>query len=543
MAVDDIALVNVNFYGTKEIREPLGIALLAAILRRDGWRVRLFDPTIDGDSLADTAEAVAAHPARLLGLSVHADQTASLDETAALVALLRQRGFDGPVCLGGYGVSLRFCDYLAAIPGAVVVVGDGEAAFPALVFRLFASREHGDVPGVACCGPGGEVRYAPARRAGSLDGYPPPARDLLAERIKRHGGRTMSYVRAGSGCHHHCSYCSMDAYLRLMRGPRYLKRSPEGIVDEMAGLNRDLGVENFTLLDENFILPTPAGVSRLSRFADEVAGRHLAVNLHIQTRPDSISAAAVDLLKRAGMKSIFIGIEAVHPHDLAVYNRAGSEHAARALQILEERGFGAGIYSRLRCHVGFIGFHPFSTVEALAASVRFFQRHRIPPKRLLQRLRVQDHTRIRDLTVAAGLLLMPHHSSYQDRREAVFDYQHPEVGAIYDIVQRLMAEFYPWRERLRRVEKCLDLAPRACDMGGLARVAGAIDALLLDIVYDLCRQAGQAGDFCAAAEEHCERARRRLEGLFAERRVREGVPALEERLKSAGAWVDADFFL
>ena len=543
---DDVVLVNVNFYGIKEIREPLGIALLAAILRQDGRRVRLVDPTIDGGSLDATVDAVMAHPARIAGLSVHADQTVSLDETAGLVRGLRQRGFSGPACLGGYGVSLRFRDYLERIPDAIAVVGDGEVAFPEVVRRLLsdgAAQWDLDVPGVAWRPGGGEVRYTPARRVTSLDGFPAPARDLLLPRLGRHGRRTMSYVRAGSGCHHQCSYCSMDAYLRLMDGRRYLKRAVPRIVDEIAGLANELGVENFTLLDENFIVKTPAGLERLRAFRDELLRRGPAVNLHVQTRPDSISAPAVDMLKQAGMKSIFIGIEAVHPHDLRIYNRTGGGGAARALATLQSRGYGVDIYSDMRCHVGFIGFHPFSTAQALKASVRFFQRRRIPPKRLLQRLRVQDHTRIRDMTAAAGLLRMAHHSSYQDRREAVFDYLHPEVGAIYDIIQRLMAEFYGWRERLRRVEKCLRFAPESCAMGGLAGVSAAIDALLLGILYDLCQRAEREPDFRQRAADHCRRARERLAAFMRERGVAGGVPALEEQLRAAGAYVDADFFL
>lgn len=545
--VDDVVLVNVNFYGIKEIREPLGIALLAAILRQEGRRVRLVDPTIDGGSLDATVDAAMAHPARIAGLSVHADQTKSLDEAAGLVRGLRQRGFSGPACLGGYGVSLRFRDYLERIPDAVVVVGDGEAAFPEVVRRLLLGRgaaETGlDVPGVAWRPGGGAVRCTPARRVTSLDDFPAPARDLLLPRLGRHGRRAMSYVRAGSGCHHQCSYCSMDAYLRLMDGRRYLKRAVPRIVDEIAGLANELGVENFTLLDENFIVKTPAGLERLRALRDELLRRGLEVNLHVQTRPDSISAPAVDMLKQAGMKSIFIGIEAVHPHDLRIYNRTGSGGAARALATLQSRGYGVDIYSDMRCHVGFIGFHPFSTAQALKASVRFFQRHRIPPKRLLQRLRVQDHTRIRDLTAAAGLLRMAHHSSYQDRREAVFDYLHPEVGDIYDIIQRLMAEFYGWRERLRRVEKCLRFAPESCAMGELAGVSAAIDALMLDILYDLCQRAEDEPDFRQRVEDHCRRARGRLAAFMRERDVASGVAVLEGQLKAAGAYVDADFFL
>jgi len=493
--------------------------------------VRLVDPTIEGHGLEATLEEACARPARLVGLSAHADQTVSLEETVALVGGLRRRGFEGPVCLGGYGVSLRYADYLEALREATVVVGDGETPLPEVVDRLLHGRGCAGIPGVAVRRADGTVDYTRARRAPSLDAFPPPARDLLLPRLERHGRRTMSYVRAGSGCHHNCSYCSMEAYLGLMDGKRYLKRAVPAIVDEIEGLARDLGVENFTLLDENFVLPNPQGIARLRAFRDELRARGLEINLHIQTRPDSISARAVDILAECGMKSIFIGIESVHPHDLEVYNRSGGEHIEPALEVLGGRGYGVDIYSPMRCHVGYIGFHPFSTTEALEAGARFFQRHRMPPKRLLQRLRIQDHTRIREMTAAAGLLRMEHHTSYRDRREVVFDYQHPEVGVIYDTIQRLIADYYGWRERLRRIEKCLQFAPDAVDLGPLKGASAAIDRLLLDILADLCREARRDPDFRHRLEDHYRDAAARLEGLLSERGAHDGIPRLEAELR------------
>ena len=540
----DVVLLNLNFYGVPEIQEPIGIEQLAGVLRHRGFTVRLVDPTVRGDSMEETLEVLLQDPGRVLGIGAFSDQTATMKQVGELVERLRRRGCQSHVTLGGYGATIRHREYLEGMPEVgSVVLGGGEYAFPELVERVLAGRELDGLRGVAYRSGGAVVSSRP-RRVDDLDALPFPARDLLEARRELYGERTMAYVLAGNGCPFQCTYCSIKSYLASQEGPVYCKKSPEKIVEEIDSVVSRYGVTNFTLLDDNFVVPDREGMDRLRALRDGLAERGLRVRLLVMTRPDSITEEAVDILKEAGVKSIFIGVEAVHPEDLKIYNRKGSQHVDRALEILKSRGFGLDLDSDLRCRIGFISFNPFSSLETLRANVDFFRRHRIPPKTLFQRVRIHKNTELRAIVEEAGLLVKGDADQHMDYSEEVYRFKHPEVASIYRLAEKLFRERYGVRQRIRRVEKCVRLQGLEAPGEPLDGLAAEVDHLLVEFLGSLVEEAAAGGgDVDGRLEESYDRYSRRLDEFCRRHDLERRLGELEDWLKRNGWYITADFHL
>ena len=547
----DVLLINVNFYGVPELQEPVGIEQLAGIMRAAGHTVELCDPTIDGDSLDVTVERILrGPPARVVGIGAFTDQAVTLRWVGEVASRLRTAGWEGHIIAGGYGATVRFRDYLAEIPALdAVVLGGGELTFPELTARVTAGRDLEGVLGLARRA-GADVAWTRPRRVTDLDRLPPPARDLLKARRAKYGPRTMAYILAGNGCPFQCTYCSIKSYLAFHDGPVYCKKSARVIADEMEGIVTGLDVTNFTLLDDNFVVLDAEGIARLRGLRDEIRRRGLKVKLLVMTRPDSITAEVLDILKEMGTESIFIGVEAVHADDLAVYNRKGSRRVDSALELLQEKGFGLDLYSARRCRIGFIGFNPMSSLDTLEANVRFFARHRVPPKTLFQRVRIHRNTELRDIVAREGLLRHDP-EQHMDYSEDVYRFKHPEVGVIYDLCQRLLREHYGMRNRVRRVEKCIalggddypDISLAGCARAIDERVVGFLGELVAAARASAAAAAGAAADVPAALEACYRRAAADIAAYYDRERLEAKVSALERRLKADGRYMEADFHL
>ena len=164
-----------------------------------------------------------------------------------------------PLVLGGSGFSVEPQGWLSRLDVDYGVVGEGEAAFVALLAALAAGRSGDGIPGVTSRD---RHRAAPARdrRASSRPSRPrscpsietlaPPAHQLLDYRPYIRRGGFVS-VQAKRGCAFKCEYC---VYPQL-EGTRYRNRPVEAIVDEMADVVRTQGVRQFFFADSVFNMP------------------------------------------------------------------------------------------------------------------------------------------------------------------------------------------------------------------------------------------------------------------------------------------------
>jgi anaerobic magnesium-protoporphyrin IX monomethyl ester cyclase len=247
---------------------PLGLAYVAASLRRAGHEISLLDAvgeapgqiTLDGElqRLGLTPEEIVERldpEAEAFGLTNM--WSFSWPLVREIIHRIKERYPDTPLVCGGEHFTGMTELSLKAAPIDYLVAGEGEDVAAA----LFAALERGEptdaIPGVFVLRDGEVVSAGRGERRRDLDELPRPAWDLLdVEAYDEHGfvcgvraGMTIP-ILATRGCPYRCTYCSSER----MWTTRYYVRDPEDVADEIADYYERYGARNFPFQDLTAII-------------------------------------------------------------------------------------------------------------------------------------------------------------------------------------------------------------------------------------------------------------------------------------------------
>jgi anaerobic magnesium-protoporphyrin IX monomethyl ester cyclase len=166
-----------------------------------------------------------------------------------------------------------------------VVKGEIENIAPALA--------HGEIP----------VGIVSAGFVQNLDSLPFPKWDQFNIRKFRYQiitGKGITLPMLGSrGCTYTCNYCPYRV------NSKYRVRSPESIVDEIQYLSAKYNIRGIAFRDPNLTF----NKKRARKFADLLLQRNLNVRWGMEARTDRLDPELVELLFRAGLRSIEVGVE------------------------------------------------------------------------------------------------------------------------------------------------------------------------------------------------------------------------------------------
>ncbi len=292
-------------------RTPLlGLPILGEILRRTGLFVRIFCEKLTPVNWSEVAKADLVGISVLTNLAPRAYQIAAKVKEIAREA--RRRIW---VVMGGPHVT--FMPEEALEHGADFVVRhEGETVFPMLVECLregAESRALGEIPGLSYR-EGEEVVHNPGRPlVKDLDSLPTPNFSLIegAERMN------VIPVQTSRGCPHDCEFCSVVR----MFGHTIRYRSPEGVVEELKGIERDFPRRHVFFVDDNF----SANPSRALSLLEAMKRAGLRIKWSVQER---ISVAKrpeiLRLMRETGCRRLYIGLESLNPAALLEWRKGQS---------------------------------------------------------------------------------------------------------------------------------------------------------------------------------------------------------------------------
>jgi len=251
------------------------------------------------------------------------------------------------------------------------------------------------------------------------------------------------------GCFGDCSYCWIAEAQEKHPGLRYRLRSIESIVGEIEHVVNKYGITDLSFEDDNFLPPGKAGIERAKELRDLIKSKSLKITFFMQTRPDTLTDQSLQYLKEAGLKKLFIGIEAISKEDLDIYNKnqITVDSIEQILRMLKRHGFDpdVGRENANRLRFGYIAFHQATTLSSFKASVAFFERNKLTPKRLLTKVNYFDGDMdIKKKLTEKGLL---------SSSESDYEFIHAEVGLIYKYIKKYAENVLPYRENIRSVEK------------------------------------------------------------------------------------------
>jgi anaerobic magnesium-protoporphyrin IX monomethyl ester cyclase len=257
----------------------------------------------------------------VVGLSIMTFQRATAFRIARLVKTLRPRTW---IVAGGYDPSLAPESYDACPDIDFLIRGEGEQTFSELLRLLERGEDVSAVPGLSSRTSSGFVHGAnrpiahlassplrlPNRAARVLSGY-----TLL--------GRQVDVVETSRGCTFDCSFCSIIE----MRGRNFHVYPIERVIADIADARRH-GARAIFLVDDNITLD----IHRFELLCRAIVDAGLNdVDYLVQAMTSPLAqhgGKLVPLMKQAGFRYVFLGIENILDDDLE-FLKARSKNARR----------------------------------------------------------------------------------------------------------------------------------------------------------------------------------------------------------------------
>lgn len=320
---------------------PMGVQVLATLLRRHGVDAEVFDDRLMADPVAE----IVAFAPDLVGLSYLSTASAEADR---LAGRLRAAGLR--TVAGGVHATVRVDDLVAAGTYDCVVTGDGEGALLDLCGRLAR-----DEP-------------LPAR----LDGIPWGDLDALAP-IDRFAVYAPVYgapdripavsLQIGRGCPMNCQFCELARDAGTYALPSaYGRRRPEAVVAELETYLTRWDATYVVLLDSIATLHQEALTAVIRHLAAR-GGVSLQLNAHVNKFGEAIAAEVA----RLDDVSVWFGFESGSDRMLT---RLKKGHTAEAAWVAAERALDAGARLGVNLLLGL----PGETDEDRALTEAFVQR-------------------------------------------------------------------------------------------------------------------------------------------------------------------------
>lgn len=274
---------------------PLGMAVIASAVTAAGHEVRQYDFLAMGESEPLLCKTVQEFQPHVFGVSLrnidNVDSCSSLDqwylEQAKRTINVLRSASNVPIIVGGPAFSIMpeaILDYLGADYG---VKGEGEQAFLGLLERL---QHNGEGPRIMC----GKPLLPLQMHSPLID------RDILAFYNRESG---LPGLQTKRGCPFGCVYCSYP----LIEGPRLRVRDPEEVVEDMAKMSHDHGVDHVFFTDSVF----NDNQGNYLVLAEALARRGLPMRWSAFFRPAPVSGEELDLLLRSGLAGMEVGSDAL----------------------------------------------------------------------------------------------------------------------------------------------------------------------------------------------------------------------------------------
>lgn len=351
--------------------DPLGIEALAGHVRGAGLvsDVALVDQPAYRSERNSIRHIAPDQQYDVVGLS---SMWPNFEHLAASARLARQRYPRALLVVGGSIVEALGPVVLEDIPEIDLAVrGAGEEALA----RIIEHEDPATIPNVYYRD-GTGVRFTRAKQFVPLS-VAPPDRSLLA------GGTSADYpyvaanIEVSRGCDFGaCTFCHLtaDAFFHRANSTTrhaYYQRAPmEAAFADYRELV-ELGVPRIKFVDEEIFGGrgeplSSQGAVFLRRVRETSVG--LETPKSVFARSPDITAESVELLRSAGVTSVFVGIESGSPRQLKQFGK-GAEipHNVRAIRLLRRAG--------IRLKAGFIMLHPLSTASDVLLNIAFLDEH------------------------------------------------------------------------------------------------------------------------------------------------------------------------
>lgn len=299
-----ILLVRPALFGFQKsfsgVSPPLGLAYIGAILEKNGFEVKILDLEVEPMDKEEYKKFLRGEKPDLVGFTAW---ITNFYIAKQVINFTKEILPSTLTVLGGPAMSNFKERILKKVSGLDIgIYGEGDYTF----LEVAEGRKINSIQGIMYR-ENNIIKINPPRPLiKNLDNLPWPARHLLnMERYAQPKNLPLT-ILTSRGCPYQCTFCTtFQVYGRGWRG-----RSIKDVVNEIEFILKrysHLSEDKTIHIIDDLFAPTP---ERIIDFCNEILNRNLKLGFSIWgMRSDLLNKKLVKLLKKAGCKSVFLGIE------------------------------------------------------------------------------------------------------------------------------------------------------------------------------------------------------------------------------------------
>ena len=338
---------------------PLGLGYIAAVLKQNGFDVRLVDPEAESLGFADLEKMISNWKPLVVGVS---SATPNFNNAMKIAKITKNVCHDSIVVIGGIHASaLPEFVLLKSADVDVVVIGEGENTMLELCNHAKDGKvSYGDIAGIAYRD-GAHAKRTPSRSfITDIDTIPLPARELVNLKLfypnlfnaKR---RVSAGMITSRGCPFKCYFCASH----ITMGAGYRSHSAKRVYDEIEMLVKKHGVELIIFLDDTFTFDK----KRVREICELILKNRLRFEWNCLGRVSDVNEDLLRLMKKAGCYSIAYGVESGDEKTLSTMKKGITIDQIRAAFSLSKK-------VGLRTQAFFVFGNKGETMEAIDRSIK-----------------------------------------------------------------------------------------------------------------------------------------------------------------------------
>lgn len=315
---------------------PVGISVMAGILKDTGHRADLFDTTFMTGEYSEHDERERLNLVEKTDISQHWGKGKRVDIKKSLLKKIEdfrpdiiafsilennyglskelfsvvRAEYDVPIIVGGIFPTTAANFFVEDRNVDIICIGEGERAMRELADRIKKKEDFSNIPNLIVKKGGGLVVNKLEK---FYDWKPPIFQDwsIFDQRhlMKPFMGRVWKagFFELSRGCPYNCTYCINRFYQdRFKELGKYHREKPmDFAIKEIVYLKKKYGLEIVWFQDENFCLMSQ---ERFREFCLKYK-KEVGLPFFIQTRVDTLNEKKVKMLKGAGCITISVGVE------------------------------------------------------------------------------------------------------------------------------------------------------------------------------------------------------------------------------------------
>jgi len=296
-----VLLVSPNVETLPDPVFPIGLAYIAASLKKNQIPCQVLDLCFVSDYDAALASAVNSFNPDIIGLSIRNLDNVSYPKYTSYLAFYRQivktlrQYSQALIVIGGSGFALIPEAVLTYLNADVGIMGEGEFAFVKFI-NAFERKKYPRMISNSRI-----VNYSPGIIE-NLDTLPMPDRtEFEHAAYLKWGG--MGNIQTKRGCPFKCIYCTYP----IIEGKTIRPRSPNHVCDEIENI-LEFGIRHLFVVDNIFNYP----MDHAKAVCREILHRKLPIKWSCYANPGFVTPELIELMLEAGCTGLEFGSDAAN---------------------------------------------------------------------------------------------------------------------------------------------------------------------------------------------------------------------------------------